>query len=244
MQSTPFLYLNIACHFGTAMDGIHPTDYAAVQTVDDFYRIPAFTTLRQTQHLEHLLLLRQTHSINGLIADNKNTALSLVPFGAPGDFLITSLTSIGIGVMTADCLPIIFYDPKNRVVAIAHAGWRGATCGIAAQVITTLQQHYATHVDQLHILLGPSARACCYQVGNNVIDAVAKTSYLNALRQTSSGTFFDLGHFVSLQLQGLGVLSENIVLQHNICTICNGSLCSYRRQGAAAGRQVSMVWLV
>lgn len=243
MHTKSFSYLDIMCYLGSAADGIFPTHYSSVNTVEDFYHISAFASLRQQHRIHHLLTLRQTHSIDGVTFTDKAIAQSYIPFSLPGDFLVTALTSFGIGVMTADCLPVIFYDPEHRVIAIAHAGWRGAVHGIVKQVIVSLQHHYATRIDQLHVLLGPSARACCYRVGHEVIDAVEQTTHYNALHHRPEGVFFDLGMLVVLQLQELGVTQQNILQQHHVCTICNTSYCSYRRQGTASGRQISIVWL-
>lgn len=244
MHIKPFSYLDIMCYFGSAADGIFPAHYSTVSAAEDFYRIPAITSLRQKHRMHHLLTLRQTHGVNGVMFTDRTIASSYIPFSLPGDFLVTSLTSFGIGVMTADCLPVIFYDPEHRVIAIAHAGWRGAVHGIVKQVIASLQYHYATHIDQLHVLFGPSARACCYRVGRDVIDAVEQTTHHHALHHRPNGVFFDLSTLVALQLQELGVVPQNILQQHHICTICDTSYCSYRRQGATAGRQISVVWLV
>src|SRR5438477_544569 len=81
--------------------------------------------------------------------------------------IIINVKNLGIGILTADCLPIIFYDPYNNIISIAHAGWRGTMQNIAIKVIETMRNSFKSKPENIEVFFGPSAKDCCYEVGEN-----------------------------------------------------------------------------
>ena len=77
-----------------------------------------------------------------------------------GDFLITNQPGMGIAVLTADCLPIIFYVPQHNFVAAAHARWRASIAGIGIKVLENFNQQYNLDLSQVQVYFGPAARSC------------------------------------------------------------------------------------
>src|SRR5581483_4432605 len=194
-----------------------------------------FTKLKNTLHLKGLMFLHQTHSDSGFIIDEQKLS-EQKPFKNEGDFLITNLTHVGIGIMTADCLPIIFYDRVHNVAAIVHAGWKGAVQSIAIKAIERMQVMYGTKPEHITIFLGPSAKQCCYQVSPDFKNNLEGFSYWERVLYNRNGQiYFDLPLFNFLQLEAYGIKKEAIYLEYNICTICSPTFCSYRRDGEAAG---------
>lgn len=229
-------------YFGDAQNGLMPHEYNAVQSAQEFYTIKACADLKKSMQVEHLLFVRQVHGTAGILIQDELCASSLVPFSVDGDFLSTNLPHCGIGVVTADCLPIVLYAPDVRMVSVVHAGWRGADAGILREAVTMLQRSGAS-VDRLQLFFGPSAKECCYQVKGDFYHAVALGYQHDTFRIENGNHFFNLPLFVQLQLLELGILRTQINTHYNVCTICNNSLYSYRRQGMAAGRQMSVACL-
>jgi hypothetical protein len=189
--------------------------------------------------LVSLIILDQVHGIDGHIITERNASM---PFKSKvGDYLITNQPSVGLGVLTADCLPIIFIDKVHNAVGIAHAGWRGSVKNIALITLERMQQEYGTQIADLSVFFGPCAKICCYEVQpdfrNNFTDDNA------FFIQRGDQLFFDLPLLSASLLSVIGLPKTAINEQYNCCTICNDDYFSFRRQGEAAGRNVSVVWI-
>ena len=167
------------------------------------------------------------------------TAFISRPYGRTGDYLITSVPQVGLAIATADCLPIIIYDPVQQVVAAIHAGWRGSVAGIAKKVITTMQTTFGSQPADLHIFFGPSAGVCCYAVDEQFVRELPEPGPYIVYRDGK--IFFDNLLYNQLALEHCGV--RNFVHQYWRCTICSPDFCSYRRDGKAAKRQMTIVTL-
>jgi len=196
-----------------------------------------------TKTFGNSLILEQVHGTAGYVVDQDLAANW--PANVPkGDYLITQVPKLSIGVLTADCLPIIFFDAKQKVAAIAHAGWRGTVAGIAKVVYNQLNQNFNVKPEDLQIFLGPSAKSCCYEVDLKFVtslqhDKIATQCFL----ETAQRYFFDVSKYNMLCLQAYGVPVNNINLKNNICTICHNDYCSYRKYGDQTGLQLSLVTL-
>lgn len=196
-----------------------------------------FTSIIKDFNLENVAFLNQTHSINGMIVTQDVPA-----FNVDGDYLITNKKNIGLGIMTADCLPIIFYDAKNHATAATHAGWRGTVAGIAVQTFKAMQQSFDTSLENLQIFFGPSAKKCCYIVDELFVKNI-KEYTLQVINRTNNGAItFDLPGLSAVQLKNAGFKNQ-INTDYNLCTICDYRFFSYRRQAEQAGRQMSIIAL-
>ena len=225
-------------YFGDARDNISK-EIDCVPQNSPLFCHPKFSPIIQQCNVTNLIFLNQTHSASGLIVEDS----PITPFSIDGDYLITAQKNIGIGIMSADCLPIIFYDSKNQVIAAAHAGWKGTIAGIAPQTIHAMQEKFGTSVTDLEIFFGPSAKVCCYTVGKDFMDTIEKRLHEQIFKQESDYFYFDLPKLNSMLLQECGVDSGQINQVYNFCTMCNHQFFSYRRSGKAAGRQMTIVWL-
>jgi len=90
---------------------------------------------------------------------------------AAGDALVASARGVLLTVRTADCLPVLLVDTRLRVVAAIHAGWRGALGRIIEKTVSDLRRLFNSHPEQLEAALGPAIGRCCYEVGEEVVDA-------------------------------------------------------------------------
>jgi YfiH family protein len=147
-------------------------------------------------------------------------------------------------IRTADCVPILLADENGRAVAAVHAGWRGTALAISARVVEMLEE-LGIPPGRLRAALGPSAGPCCYRVGGDVVEAVAAGAGMApemlSHRHEDGGHTIDLARANSAQLASAG-LRERFISAAPWCTICSGEMFfSYRREGAAAGRQMACI---
>ena len=169
------------------------------------------------------------------------------PDKAPkGDAIVTNLNNLAIGVLTADCAPVLFVDPVKRVVGAAHAGWRGAFAGILENTVEAMTSLGAKR-DQIVATIGPALSVANFEVGpefyQQFLEQDAKFERFFTLNEVSKKFHFDLVEFATEKLKKTGLaLVES--LPH--CTYANESLFfSYRRNTHQSlpdyGRQISAI---
>ncbi len=196
--------------------------------------------------LNNIIFPKQVHGIKEIILTNKILAgpdyiynKDNLPksWQVESDYLITDLKNTGIGILTADCLPIIIVD--NNLIAIIHAGWRGAVNGIIESCVNSLIKNFGSKPEQLKAYLGPCAKACCYEVQQDFVSNLPE-KYKNNLINRDNKIYFDLPELAQIKLIKLGVKQQNINLENSICTICNPRFCSHRNHKNSR-RQISLV---
>jgi YfiH family protein len=191
-----------------------------------------------------MLSVKQVHGTDALVVDRALTPSDRFPGG--WDALVTDQPGVMVAVRTADCVPILMHDPKRRVVAAVHAGWRGAVAGIVQKTIALMESRFGSAPDQLRISIGPSAGACCYEVDEPVLDRLheACPDSGKVVRSRRSGrAHLDLKLLIREQAWAAGARPESIT-SVNLCTICHEELFfSYRREGQVIGTMVSAIGL-
>lgn len=152
-----------------------------------------------------------------------------------GDALVTSETGLALGIITADCVPVLF--AASGRTAAAHAGWRG----LASRLLPATLERLGVPGRELTAWIGPAIGPCCYEVGSEVASEVAAASRDRVIRPGSRGLpHLDLQAAAAVQLQECGVEDVRRVA---VCTRCAADrLWSYRRDGKAAGRNLSLIW--
>jgi len=161
------------------------------------------------------------------------------------DALITKLPNICIGVTTADCVPLLFFDPVQKVVAAAHAGWRG-TCGrIAGKTIQALVQHYHCQPENILVTIGPSISTNAYNVGKELVENFELAGFDTAeiFENRDEVLFLDLWKANRNSLLDAGIKPEHIEIS-GICTFTeHEKFFSARRLGIKSGRMLSGIML-
>lgn len=189
--------------------------------------------------------LRQRHSATVLEWEEADA----VPGGEgkrEGDALWTAVRGTGVGVRTADCVPVLIVLPQVPMCAAVHAGWRGLAAGVVGETVRQLRGHFGFATTRgLVASAGPSARGCCYEIGREVADLLRPLPggerFLS--KQRSSGKW--KADLTSLALEGLaaaGVPPENLEAT-GPCTICSPLFHSYRREKSLTGRQLSFIYI-
>jgi hypothetical protein len=171
--------------------------------------------------------LRQVHSASVIDARPGDNG--------PGDALTTGLPGLGLAVVTADCVPVLL--AAGSEIAAVHAGWRGLAGRIVPAAVERLWRRQR---GAIIAWIGPAIGPCCYEVGEDVAARVAGASAPEVIRDGTRGRpHLDLAAAARLQLRGLGVED---VRETGGCTRCDERLCSYRRDGPRAGRNVALIW--
>ncbi len=188
------------------------------------------------------LVLRRVKQVHGdrVIYVSAHESVASWP---EADGMITADRGILLGVVTADCVPVLLLEPHCRVVAAVHAGWRGTLKGICARAIEQLTAAYRVEPRHLWVALGPAIGACCYEVGREVGEALVQAwgeQGAGVWRPCGEKGFLDLRMVNQHQCEQQGVPSTQIWLVGG-CTFCDIAFASYRRQGERAGRQLSVI---
>lgn len=157
---------------------------------------------------------------------------------ARADAMMTNQVDIPLSMRFADCTPIIYYAPQSRVIAMAHAGWRGTVQGIASSVVRAMREAYGVQPGEIRAVVGPSIGPDRYQVGEEVVDAVrAQFGTIDGLikRDADDGTaYLDLWAANQLDLERAGVHHIEVAA---ICTAENtGDFFSHRAEHGRTGR--------
>ena len=193
-------------------------------------------------HEGRIVTMKQVHGDN--IVEVKDKSLKEV---GEADGMITGEPGVHLGVLTADCVPILFVAPKKRLAAAVHAGWRGTLAGIAERTVRLFADQYGVPAGDLEVALGPSIGPCCYEVKDDVAEPLMKkwgklTTPSVLVKQGK--TFVNLSRLNRDILRAAGV-PGNQLFQMGPCTSCaTEDFFSYRRAGGQTGRQISVIgWL-
>ncbi|HEY0004288.1 MAG TPA: peptidoglycan editing factor PgeF [Pyrinomonadaceae bacterium] len=156
-----------------------------------------------------------------------------------GDALVTDARHILLGVKTADCVPVLLGDARTGACAAVHAGWRGTVAGVVSRALKRLHEEYGTQAGDVRAAIGPAARACCYEVGAEVIEAF-RERFIDAdelLTQTREGhALIDIQRANQTELMSAGVAPHRIHIAP-LCTMDRTDIFfSYRREKLRYGR--------
>ncbi len=212
-----------------------------------------------------LVILDQVHSAIVHILENVGEA------PRRGDALVTTTPGLLLAIETADCVPILLLDARRRIVAAAHAGWRGTLARIAEKLVGRMRMRFSSDPADLMAAIGPAIGPCCYEVGPEVVQAYSGQfdrardwfSEPTAERVHPDGPapfgwltrepaghnrpeprpHLDLAAANRWQLEKSGVPPERI-FSAGLCTACQADrLFSYRRDGPGTGRMMAVIGL-
>lgn len=190
-----------------------------------------------------LVFPQQTHSTNVKLINR----LNYTEEHKETDALITNTKGIFIGVMSADCVPILIYDPVHKAVAAIHAGWRGTIGKIVERTLKAMVENFGTGTSEIIACLGPSICQEEYEVGPEVVEEFEKVFGKEdglIKRSDNNKGYLDLTKANKLQLLEMGVKSANIEVS-DFCTYQdNDKFFSARRSKNSDGRFAAGIMIV
>jgi YfiH family protein len=160
------------------------------------------------------------------------------------DALVTGEEGVTLMLRFADCLPILLYDARKRVVGLGHAGWRGTAAAVASRMVLTMIDAFGSDPSDVLAGLGPAIGPCCYEVGDEVVRAIkpALPRWQDAVRPFGNGLFsFDLWEANRQQLRDRGVRH---IETGGLCTACHADeFFSHRAEKGKTGRFATLIGL-
>jgi hypothetical protein len=190
-------------------------------------------------HERSIVTMKQVHGDRVIDVKDKQTKNA-----GEADGIVTNQPGVFLGVMTADCVPLLFSCAERKVAAAVHAGWRGTAAGIAQITLRHLRDRYAIGPLEVSVALGPAIGPCCYEIRGDVsIPLVAKWGTLaeRCLDSRDGSEYLDLRRLNRLQLEISGV-SAGRIFDVGPCTRCSpNEFFSYRGQRGKTGHQMSFI---
>lgn len=208
--------------------------------------------------LENLFIPQQTHSDNIRCIDAKThrsiekaakqlSSYENSQFTAHSslltdtDSLITNQPNTALALNFADCVPVMFYDPVKKIVAIAHAGWKGTAAKIAAKTAQKMIKEFDSNPEDIIALIGPSIGKCCFEVKDDVKEKILASINKAEISEVCTNNNIDLKLVNKAQLLAIGI--KKIDLSED-CTSCKTELFfSYRKEKGHTARHSAVIML-
>lgn len=189
------------------------------------------------------VLTRQTHTDIVLAVDSRHHGAGLSKPDLPScDGLVTNTPGTALVVFTADCTPILLFDPVTGAVGAVHAGWRGTAAAIAAKAVAAMTQSYGCRPEDIHAAIGPNIGECCFETDGDVPEAMVSSlgdGVLPAIRRVDKKYYVNLKEINRQILAKAGVTKVEV---SPLCTACHTELFwSHRRVGASRGSQGAVI---
>ena len=160
------------------------------------------------------------------------------------DIVMTNKPEVTLFMRFADCVPIVYFDPVKKAIALAHAGWRGALQGVAESAVSGMTANYGTRAEDLLVGIGPAISVEKYEVGPEVAAEVRKIfgdQAENLLPERAGRSYFDLVGANRLMLEKAGVRQIEL---SNLCTATDTEdWFSHRASGGTTGRFGALIAL-
>ncbi|MBI2091946.1 MAG: peptidoglycan editing factor PgeF [Deltaproteobacteria bacterium] len=170
----------------------------------------------------------QLHSDNIIILKSSEN----YSFPLEADAFITNERNIACYVRTADCVPILMYDPVKKVIGAIHSGWRGTLLQLATKAVAKFEADFGSRRENIIAAIGPAVGGDCYEVGDEVIWKFREAGFAVANRH------LDLKEINRSILQNAGIKNIGLI---PICNHCDTRFASYRRDKSEKGRQISFI---
>lgn len=177
-----------------------------------------------------LIIQAQSHSDTISIADFNKANKS--------DAIITNKENLILNVSIADCAAILLYDPKNKVIAGVHSGWRGTKKEILPKTINTLINKYVSNPKDLCLYFSPMASVERYEVGEEFAEF-----FPNSVNKQNNNFYFDNLKQILLDIEEFDIPAKNIEIA-NVCTISNIEYHSFRRDADKSGRMSAFIGMI
>ena len=182
---------------------------------------------------DNIVYNTQVHGVDVRIVESE---ADITDNGKESDGLITNLRNTPLLIFTADCVPVVFYDKKQGVVALAHAGWRGTYGNIAEEMVNIMIDKYNCKVEDIKTIIGPSISVDNYEVSCDLIEKFSALEVQDYYKENDGKYYLDLWQLNKELLKKCGILEDNIKII-DFCTVRdNDKFFSYRLDNATPKR--------
>jgi YfiH family protein len=159
------------------------------------------------------------------------------------DGVVSNVPSLVVAVTSADCVPLLLWDPVRQVVGLAHAGWRGSALGVGERVVATMTSVFGCRQRDIVAAIGPSIGPCCYHVGAEVVETFHAHGTPVVASPHNGRSALDLWETNAVQLIRSG-LEPDAIENPRICTACRTEhFYSHRREMGRTGRFAAFIGL-
>lgn len=214
---------------------IHPDVFAGTVARDEALPCP-------------IMQMNQVHDVKVVVVDRVDIPQDEL-YGY--DAMMTDLPGVAIGVRTADCIPVLLYDPVKKAAAAIHSGWKGTVSKIISKTVSRMRTTYSSQPYDLLAVIGPGICMDCFQVGEEVALKFKEAGFdidsLWAFRGPKTGNGMEGGHHIDLKeacrqtLVESGLKNENIQIS-NLCSYeDNHLLYSARKESIECGRNITYI---
>lgn len=213
---------------GGVSEGLYTSLNGGLGSQDDPARVA-----ENRRRMAHALDVKTDRFLTVYQIHSANVAIATQPWDSTSrphaDAMVTNIPHLAIGITAADCGPILFADPKARVIGAAHAGWKGAFGGVLEATVTAMEKLGATRPD-IVAAIGPLIRQQSYEVGAEFVarfeEAAATNTQFFIPSTRADHAMFDLAGYIRARLEHTGI---NAIDDVNLCTYADPRFFSYRR---------------
>lgn len=217
----------------------HNMRVRATQDAEHVHRVRAKVCRALTADAPRLCSMEQVHGCG--IASTAEVLTGGCIRGVDG--MVVDHSNVVAMALSADCPLIAVFDPRRRVLGVAHAGWRGTVGRIAGKLVEVMVEKHGCNASTMLAAISPSAGPCCYEVGDDVTVAAAALPHCERLIvHKDASVHFDLWSANAAQLIDAGIAANRIDLA-GLCTICDRRFFSYRRDGKDTGHAALLATL-
>ena len=220
--------------FTTRFGGVSTGDYATLNL--NFNRSDSESNVKKNYEilshelgvpLNNMVLSHQVHDKKILKVGKEHSGMGIVRERSYDniDGLVTQEPCLMLVTYYADCVPIYFYDPYNRVMVLSHSGWRGTLLDIGGETIRIMKESYGCSPENVYIAFGPHIKTCCFEVDKDVAEAF-QSAYAwseNYITKRADKWIIDLERIIIRNLIKQGV-SEEKVSGCRVCTKCHSDV--------------------
>lgn len=235
LSSEPYKSLNLGLHVGDEKKLVIANRERVCQSMG--WDLNSVVCGEQT-HGDKIVQVDDLHKGKGAYSYNSSLADT--------DALMTNRKGIVLATFYADCVPIYIFDTVKRVVALAHAGWKGTCANIGPKTMTEMNKVYETRPENCLVGIGPSIGPCCYEVEELLLHRFKEQNFWweDVFKAKGSKKWLlDLWESNRIQMVKAGVREENVITAR-ICTSCNREkFFSYRQENGRTGRMGAFISL-
>lgn len=198
--------------------------------------------------LDQAVCCDQVHSSTVLQADDamKGRGAWCYDDALPAcDGLVCNKPGIYLMTFYADCFPLYFFDPRQKVIGLAHSGWKGTYEGIGVETVNRMISVYGCRVENIEVFIGPGIQPCCFEIQKDLADQVEKRFPGPGLlgHNKKGNLVWNLPGTIIFMLQKRGLRKDHIY-HCGLCTVCDEShFFSYRREQGLTGRMGAVIAL-